>query len=300
MCARTKSIAEYHLHKEQPARRQFDVFDLARYMRENAEHCCVPHSHSFYQVIWFERGNGKHFVDLGAFDIAPNTVFFIARNQVHHFEEHDDVVGKLIHFNDTFIVQHDPDIDILLNYGLFNDPLAPFFAIPDHMTAEIHRYMKQIQDEIGNQDRFGHEALLSNTLRSLLIRIEREKRHSDRAVGAGHSRYFSFLQFRSLLEEHYRENWSVGAYAQRLNTTTKTLSTIVRSETGKTCSQMISDRTILEAKRRLCHTPALINAIGYDLGFEDPSYFVKFFRKQTGTTPSDFRKALLGKLTAQR
>ena len=150
MCARTKGITEYHLHKEQPARRQFDVFDLAQYVQGNADHCCTPHSHSFYQVIWFERGGGKHFVDLGAFDVVPNTVFFIAKNQVHHFQEHDDVHGKLIHFNDTFIVQHDPDIDILLNYGLFNDPLAPFFAIPDGLTAEIYRYLDQITRCPGN------------------------------------------------------------------------------------------------------------------------------------------------------
>lgn len=295
----TKRIVEYHLHKEQPTRRQFDVFDLAQYVKDNADHCSIPHSHSFYQLIWFERGSGRHFVDLGAFDVEPDTVFFIARNQVHHFEKKNAVQGKLIHFNDTFIVQHDPDIDILLNYGLFNDPLAPFYVMPAFLAAEIRRYLDQIMDEIGNEHRFGHEALLANTLRSLLIRIEREKRTPTRSSSVGSSRYFSFLKFRSLLEERYRENWSVGAYAAHLNITTKTLNTLVRAETARTTTQLITDRVVLEAKRLLCHTPALIHAVGYDLGFEDPSYFVKFFRRQTGSTPSDFRKTFSAKTKDQ-
>lgn len=299
MCARPKSISEYHLHKEQPARRQFDMFDLSSYVQENYEHCRTPHSHSYYQVIWFESGGGKHFVDLEAFDVGPDTLFFIARNQVHHFEADNAVQGKLIHFNDSFIVQHDPDIDILLNYALFNDPLAPFFVLPDGLEAEIRRYVDQMTDEIGNQGQFGHEALISNTLRSLLIRIEREKRSIARAQDPVGSRYLRFIQFRSLVEAHYREHWAMSDYAEQLNTTTKTLNSIVRSEYGKTATQMICDRIILEAKRRLCHTRAYINAIGYDLGFEDPSYFVKFFRKHTGVTPSDLRKALLAKSAPQ-
>jgi len=99
----------------------------------------------------------------------------------------------------------------------------------------------------------------------------------------------SFLKFRDLLEIGYRKNWPVAKYAKELHITTKTLNNIMKAETGKTTSTLINERIILEAKRQLCHTDAFVNEIGFYLGFHDPSYFVKFFKKHVKITPSQFR-----------
>lgn len=61
---------------------------------------------------------------------------------------------------------------------------------------------------------------------------------------------------------------------------------------GKTTSQVIADRILLEAKRKLIHTNARINQIGYDLGFQDPYYFIKYFKKHLKISPSEFRKTI--------
>ncbi len=100
------------------------------------------------------------------------------------------------------------------------------------------------------------------------------------------------LEFRKLLEKNYHKNWSVSKYALELNISTKTLNNIIKTKSGKTTSSLINDRIILEAKRKLSHSDAFVNQIGYDLGFQDPSYFVKFFKKHVNLTPSEFRNSI--------
>ena len=71
-----RKIDEYHLHKDQPERRQLEIFSLQDYVEKNFEHSSKPHLHSFFQIIWFTKGNGNHFVDFKEYEVKPNTIFF--------------------------------------------------------------------------------------------------------------------------------------------------------------------------------------------------------------------------------
>lgn len=82
---------------------------------------------------------------------------------------------------------------------------------------------------------------------------------------------------------------TVQEYADLLNVSSRTLTKYVAQSTYCTPLQMINDRIVLEAKRRLQHTSMSVKQIGYELGFEDPSYFVKFFKRLTGKMPGTFR-----------
>lgn len=134
--------------------------------------------------------------------------------------------------------------------------------------------------------------ILSNVLKAFLLRIEREKRKNGKTIKTDLSRNFTYLKFRDLLEHNFYQNWSVSNYADQLSISTKTLNSIIKSEMGKTTSQVIADRILLEAKRKLIHTNARINQIGYDLGFQDPYYFIKYFKKHLKISPSEFRKTI--------
>ncbi len=288
----SNKINEYHLHKEIPSKRQFEMFDLREYMIKNISKSSRPHSHSFYQIIWFYNDQGKHFIDFKAYPIASDKLFFIAKNQVHYFEHREDYNGIVLHFNESFLIQKEKDIEVFINYNLFNNEDSPFFQISRSIKLEFVRYMDQLKSEINNVSDFGHQAILSNTLKSFLIRIEREKRKISGSGIMSNEDSMLFLQFRKLVEAKYKENISISAYAKELNLSTKTLNSLVKSKTGKTTSQVLKQRVILEAKRQLCHSKSLVNEIGYDLGFQDPSYFVKFFKKHVKSTPSEFRNSI--------
>jgi len=288
---KSSEIGEYHLHREAPTKRQFDFFSLAEYLEENIEHSSKPHSHSFYQLIWFHSDAGVHFVDFESFDIKKDKLFFIAKNQIHYFEKRADYKGVLLHFNESFLLQNEKDIHFFVNYNLFNNLKTPYFQIPPGLIGKLSVYLDQIKDEIDNIYSFGHRAILTNILKSMLMTIEREKR-KELPKESSPATALSFLKFRNLLEAGYCNHWPVSRYAEELNITTKTLNNLIKLKTGKTTSALINDRIILEAKRQLCHSNSFVNEIGYSLGFQDPSYFVKFFKRQVKLTPSEFRKSI--------
>lgn len=284
-------ISEFHLHRDQPTKRQFEIFDLMSYLEQNKEHSSKPHSHSFYQLIWFKNNVGKHFVDFQSFEITKDRLFFIAKNQIHYFEKSINYEGVLLHFNESFLLQNERDIEFFINYELFNNPETPYYQIPRSIEITLNIYIEQIKNEIDKVYSFGHESILSNTLKSLLTTIERERR-KVLPKEISNTKLLPYQRFRKLLEIAYIKNWSVATYAQKLNISTKTLNNSVKSKTGRTTLQLINDRVILEAKRKLSHSTAFVNEIGFDLGFEDPSYFVKFFKKHVHLTPSEFRKSI--------
>ena len=96
--------------------------------------------------------------------------------------------------------------------------------------------------------------------------------------------------FETLLETHFHDEKSPSFYAERLHITLKHLNRICREMLGKTATEVIAGRVLLEIKRLLADRKLSVNKIADTLGFEDYSYFSRFFKKQTGQSPSDFRK----------
>lgn len=96
-----------------------------------------------------------------------------------------------------------------------------------------------------------------------------------------------------MLEQEFDRIHTVKDYAERLNVSSKTLTNCVTECSRKSPLAFINDRVILEAKRLLRFTNLMVKEIAYRIGYDDPSYFVKFFKRQTGYLPSDFRDKVL-------
>lgn len=287
-----KQIEEYHYLKDEPQKRQFDIYDLAEYYQSNSEHSSKPHTHSFYQIVWFISTKGKHFIDFKDHQIQENSLFFISKNQVHYFENRSDYKGYLLHFNESFILSNETDINFFLTYNIFNNNQEPFIQIPKKLENQINSLFNQISIEVTNSTEFGNNSILSYLLKSMLLLIEREKRKSIITDSNKINQNIRYLKFRDILEKQFNKNWLVTDYANHLAISSKTLNTIIKSETGKTVSQVINDRIILESKRKLTHTNTYINEIAYNLGFKDPYYFIKYFKKHVKCSPSEFRKSI--------
>ncbi|MEO7991604.1 MAG: helix-turn-helix transcriptional regulator [Chryseolinea sp.] len=287
-------IEQYHLHKDQPEKLQFDIYSLCDYLTKNSIHARKPHSHSFYQIIWFTKGQGKHFVDFNAFEVTSNSFFFISKDQIHFFDGNKNYEGIIIHFNEEFLIDSENDIDVFLKYSIFNDfESEPFFTMSKDKVKKLSNLISQLQQEIAELEFFAHKEYLRHLLKLFLISIQRiGKRKAFKNLSITNNSHITFIRFRKLVDLNFKKVQTVREYAALLNISSKTLTNHSKESADKTPLEIINERITLEAKRLISHSSLNINEIGFQMGFEDPSYFVKYFKKQTGKSPSDFRKAI--------
>lgn len=290
-------INEYHLNRHQPDKPQFAILDLKNHVKTNQASVTKPHIHSFYQIIWFKHGEGKHFVDFKSYEVFDNAIFFVASNQVHYFDKHTDYEGVLIHFNEAFLVKNEDEMDFFLKCNLFNNPYQqPSCCIGSGIESILNEYLSQIEQEFENEEEFGKELILRNYLKSFLIQIQRRKNEfensSHQLPELLDDKRLQLIKFVNLISENYNKGFTVSEYARQLHISSRSLSHLTNQLLNKTPSRMIQERIILEAQRMLLYSSLNVNQIGYRLGFDDPSYFVKYFKKHTDVSPSEFRKSV--------
>ena len=148
-----------------------------------------------------------------------------------------------------------------------------------------------IEKELTQRNSFGFEEIIRFLLKAFLINLERiHKNNPDDKFEINNLYELQFLKFKELVEENYKNGLSVKQYAEALNISTKTLGTITKSAVNKSPLKLISERMVLEAKRLLKFTTYQIGEVAYKIGFDDASYFVKFFKRNVGNSPKDYRK----------
>ena len=165
--------------------------------------------------------------------------------------------------------------------------------MPKKAVEILDTIILQIKDELNKQNLFGHREILRHFLKTFLIQAERQKRdNNDTPLITTNEKHIQFLRFIEMVESNYKSRFSVSKYATLLSISTKTLTDLTNKIVFKTPSLLIHQRVILEAQRLLTHSSLNVNQIAYQLGFDDPSYFVKYFKKHTKSSPSDFRKLI--------
>ena len=280
-------IAKYHLHKAHPEKLQFQIHDLNTYRKKSGDLATKEHSHSYYQIIWFFNDGGTHTVDFKTYDVKKNSILFITKDAVHGFDNNLEVEGWLIHFNESFFMHN--DIDIFLKYNIFSSLANPFYVINKETIGAASSYISLMQNEMDRKHLFGYEDLIRFSLKSFLIILERIHQGDKKHIEFSNHHELIFAKYKGLVEENYTKNLSIHEYAVILNISSKTLTNITKEIVGKPASKIISERIILEIQRLLKFTSMQISEIAFKVGFEDASYFVKYFKRNMGVSPSSYR-----------
>ena len=131
-------IEKFHLHKDEPNKLQFEIMSLREMMISTHPHNTIPHVHSFYQIIWFQKGSGVHYVDFNAYPVQPNTLYLISKGQIHNFDD-NIYEGYIIHFNESFISNSDNFVNLFLNQNLFHSfEKEPYFRFESNNIGRAH------------------------------------------------------------------------------------------------------------------------------------------------------------------
>ena len=281
---------------KQNADLQIEVVPLQTLTTVSKDHLVTPHRTNFYHIFLFENCQPTHFVDFEPIKVRPYSLLFIDKDRVHQFDQLLKYEGRVLIFTEDFFCTSDTDTKFLRSSILFND-LADQPIIKLNKT-DIEKYTnicENINEELNLPTDNSKHILLKNLLHNFLLLAEREKRKQGfTELKKGADLDYTLL-FRDLLETNYTKLKSVNDYAKIICISEKRLGQATTKVLGKSPKEIINERILLEAKRLLVHTNLSIKEIGQELGFEDPAYFVRHFKKNTETTPVEFRVSFLRK-----
>lgn len=275
--------------------KKISIFKLEDYLEATNKSLFVPFFSPNFRIIWFVKGVGNHRVDFKTISIIPNTVIFLSKNQLQKFD-HPNYKGLVLEFSKSFLIQKENDIDFFVRCVLFNTQVQePFCYLGINAIMKLKRYISLFEEEFANTDTFGKEEILRLYLKAFLIQVQRCKLYSEGKFITTkiplqiNTAELLLIKFINLVEEYYMKRYSVSKFSQKLCVSSKTLSNITRRYLNKTPSKIIHERILLEAKRLLLYSNQTIKEISYQLGFFDPSYFVRFFKKNVGKSPYKFK-----------
>ncbi|GAA4304593.1 helix-turn-helix domain-containing protein [Nibribacter koreensis] len=268
--------------------RGFHIVDLQTHRQKHA-FVQAPHKHDFYLLLHVSAGQGTHTIDFTEYPVQADSFYFLTPGQVHAWELSTDTQGTLLFFTPEFY-QGAYSTDTLRRFPFFQSwQYAPVLFSSKEALHPVAQLLQQMQQEYAQVKAFQQEALRAH-LELLLIQLARLYPVATVQPDA-QSWPFQLYQLESLVEQHYLEHQPISFYSEALHLTPKYLNELCKQNLGKTTSDLLQERLILEAKRLLTHSPHLtIAQIAGQLGFEDNSYFSRFFKKQTGTTPEKFRQ----------
>lgn len=235
------------------------------------------HLHGFYEIIWFQKGSGTHYVDFNQYAIAPGTIFFISPGQIHSFDTKHDQEGYVLK----------------ICAELFDDFVSlSCVTVQDKDSAALEMLIGAMQEELKKEDSLGHREALHALVKLFVIMVRRSYAEINPSAPNPHKvSYKAFLNFRKLIEENYCRLHTVKDYASLLNVSSKTLTLYVNECSKYSPLELINNRIILEAKRLLRYSVLSVKEIAFRLGFEDPSYFAKFFKRMVKQSPADYRES---------
>jgi AraC family transcriptional regulator, transcriptional activator of pobA len=283
-------IPAYALHDTLGGPSSIEVQEAVKDRFAVAQDMLVPHRKDFYFFAFVREGNSKHWIDDRSYTLQNNTFYFSVPTQVHLKEEMRPMSGLFVSFTPEFLQMDDSKDALALFPILKNKAHGHELRLQPHDVVYIEMVMRQMLEEF-RADRAWKQPMLHALLKNLLIytsRLYSAQLDTDTDV----QDQPLFKRFLALVREHYATLHEVHAYAEKLHVTPGHLNDLVKRQSGKTCMMHIQSQLLLEAKRRLMHTDLPVRDIGDELGFEDASYFVRFFKRHEHTTPLAYRKRI--------
>ncbi|MEP7375134.1 MAG: AraC family transcriptional regulator [Chitinophagaceae bacterium] len=243
------------------------------------------HRHDFFYILVLKKGSGYHEIDFTQYDVCNHSVFLMRPGQVHQLTLKAGGTGYLIQFKaDFFYAQNKLSQQLLRNVSN-----KVFCKLDSNRFKKLEQVLTNILNEYNDKEE-GYKEVIKSSLSIFFTQLMRYRQNKNTASDDTNTylqeRLDKFLEF---LETHIATHKQVSQYANMLNLSAYQLNAITRTSLNKTPSELINEHIILESKRQLLATSNQVNQIAGHLGYEDISYFIRFFKKRTGYSPEVFR-----------
>lgn len=284
-------IPKFDLYGEEKNRSQPELVHIEKISERSRKNDwkIKPHRHGkLYQVLVLYNGNTRVCLDDKNHNLIGNWIICIPAGTVHGFYFPAETKGEVLTMDEALILADEPQLQPYLE-SLLNQPQLIQFKETDALFKQIQQHLNLIRKEINNSEQ-GHTLMLNWLVKMILINLKRQfDNHPQQGQNKNKQKKIMLNNFRQMLEENYRLHWNVQQYAEALHTSTSSLNRLCLEHIGHTAKTIIQDRLLIEIKRRLIYTREALDSIAYSLGFKDPSYFSRFFKKLEALSPSEYR-----------
>ncbi|MDE5708247.1 MAG: helix-turn-helix domain-containing protein [Alistipes sp.] len=299
MIAKNKPLGRENLKKVSISRikkEMSDVFYLSDdlvIMALDAQHNTTadhPVSIDGFSVIVMIAGDAVISIDMKEYNVRPNNLVFCNSGSVIRTVRCSaNAAAFVLTFSKSFVNEVQIDLSASLPvYMRFGK--APVLEVSPQDVAEIRQVFQLVKTMLlSDKERYRHEIIRSlfTTAFYLIIDINRRDVQGEQKRGRCE---VLFSEFMKLLEQYNKKERNVSFYARQLNITPKYLSAAVKEVSGKTAARWIDESVILEAKTLLKYSGMSIQEIAYHLNFSTQSFFGKYFKQHTGTSPSRYKR----------
>ncbi len=249
-----------------------------------------PVSIDGFVAIVMMTGEATVSVNLNDYHLKPNDMAIFSPDYIIDLKEYsEDAMAYVLAFSRAFVNEIQIDLSttlpVYMRFG--KDPVLP---VTPKDVSEVRQVFQLIKTLLrSDKVRYRHEMIRSlfTTAFYLITELNQRERPSARTKGRGE---VIFEEFSNLLQQYNKQERNVGFYAKKLGITPKYLSSIVKEVSGKTAARWIDESVILEAKSLLKYSGMSIQEIAYHLNFSTQSFFGKYFKQHTGTSPSRFKR----------
>ncbi|RAW02244.1 helix-turn-helix domain-containing protein [Pseudochryseolinea flava] len=245
-----------------------------------------PHKHDFYLVLYVAQGKGTHTIDFTKYTVRPNSVFLMTPGQVHSWNLDQATEGIIIFFTRAFYQMQNVASN-LMEFPFFHSlDASPVIKLDTADTVDfVFRRMLQEYSQSSKPD----HRLLRAYLDVMLL--EAAKHYKRTGTVRTHASTFKLRKLEQLIEENFKTLKQPSDYASQMALAPAYLNSICKENVGKTLTELIQSRVLLEAKRLFAYSDLNVNEVAAMLNFSETSYFIRWFRKQSGLTPEAFRAA---------
>ncbi|MCY1634122.1 AraC family transcriptional regulator [Marinifilum sp. D737] len=278
------SIPKYNFNNKS-TKLGLEIVPLERILKHSHESNHKPHRLNFYQILIIKKGVGVHEVDFEKIAYSEHTVIPIAMGQVQRFSDNEQLDGYAVLFTPDFLIKGGIDYQYLYDYTIFTHSIKP---VSNFANKEVYTLLNEMIAEQNKKQLFDTAEYQRNLLKNFLIQIERNKReHVDIVCDDSFNLY---IRFKKALEDNISYKFRVTDICDQLNVSAKQLNAAVKLFAHSNAKQFIDARILLEIKRLLVYSNLSIKEIAYEIGFDDPTNFTKYFKARVNMLPSEYQK----------
>lgn len=251
-----------------------------------------PHLHQgLYQVLWLQQGAAEVALDEWVQKVGAPAAIVVPPGVVHGFRFAPGTDGLVLTLSARFLVEGEFQSVGEAFQALFAAPGVLEFTRDPAQAERLHALLRELAAEFTQPG--STESPVSGWLaRSVVWRLAQARAQGAQADGErAHRHQALFTRFLLLVEQHFLQHWPLERYASRLGLSTQRLNRLTRAESGRSALELVHERLTREACRRLVYIAAPAASLAAELGFEDPAYFSRFFKRRTGMSPQRYREA---------